>query len=327
MNNSRKLERIRQWIENKPAVLVNTALSAATSIDSITYWLQYDIKQKEAKRKLAIPDPDVWLKLYRKSFSVQFAGAILLYGYRQGLNIVVAFRLIMSQSLKARRNPEAYTEELAKEIQKMGKEKFLKRTNTYGKLMFKTLNNEIDEQLNELVDQPQALSDKEDDTFEFVMASQEISFFLRVWLPCFVLHHTEPIIMMKKARQGDMQALENLLRIDKMVLFEPKIRDQYIHAKYSPINGILNRISKAFTGRTASGVSRKKVKKQIAHFVHQMFGAMNVKLSVSDVQEFFDALAAAKGLLRDEDIISEEALKKALERAEPWPVFSRTKNK
>jgi hypothetical protein len=45
------------------------------------------------------------------------------------------------------------------------------------------------------------------------LGAAENQFFMRVWLPCWMLYGEHPPRLMRRARQGDMNALQDLLRL------------------------------------------------------------------------------------------------------------------
>ncbi|MFG0247551.1 MAG: hypothetical protein ACF8OB_01585 [Phycisphaeraceae bacterium JB051] len=323
MNKRTRLKRVRKWIENKPPILVNFALEAATSIDETLWWLKYDINQKKTRRQIAIPDKKEWLKFYKKSFRVQVAACLFLFGYPRGIHMAWCFRDLRGMVHQAKKNPKRFVKRIKKMMNEIGLEKYAKRSGKYEEILLKGIDKNIEDNLESLVS-PGFENDVDEQQFiDHLMRTQEMSFFIRVWFSCYFLHHMEPGIMLRKARQGDADMLVKLLRIDKMIIYDPPIQQQFIEMKYGPQKSGLRTFNKAFAGGPTGGINRKKVVKGIAHFVHSLFDAMGQKISVAEVKEFFDAIAAAKkvGCLNEADIASEQALKKALGRAEPWPAF------
>lgn len=326
MNKQNRLKRVRKWIEDKPPFIVNIALEAATSVDETLWWLKYDINQKNSQRKIALPDPNEWLKLYKKSFHFQMAACFLIFDYPRGVRIAWIFRCLRGMVHQAHQNKEKLKQRLENVIEKMGLEKFHKRAQTTSKILSNAVEQNIEENLNSLVKNDDSSNEHDDEFINELMRSQEISFLLRVWFPCFYLHHMEPGMMLRQARQGNTDMLDKLLRIDKMIIYDPQIQPQFIQMKYGPNKSGLRTFNRAFVGGPTGGINRKKVVKGTAHFVHSLFEALGHKITIADVKEFFDAIASAKksGCLNEADIASEQALKKAIERAsrdEPWPAF------
>jgi len=55
--------------------------------------------------------------------------------------------------------------------------------------------------------------------------SLEMQFFQRVWMPCLLLYGKYPQRMLRRARAGDRNALTDLLRLDKSVIFDKRIAE------------------------------------------------------------------------------------------------------
>lgn len=87
---------------------------------------------------------------------------------------------------------------------------------------YKQLKNENDKLINEnynSTSSEQALR---------IISNPELLFFIRVIFPCLILYGEFPISLLNKARIGDEEALENIVRTDKSVVFDPIIA-KYLH--------------------------------------------------------------------------------------------------
>jgi hypothetical protein len=73
----------------------------------------------------------------------------------------------------------------------------------------------------------------------------ELKFFVLVWLPVWLLAKDAPARVLRAARQGDLDALDLLLRLDKHVLYDPKVRALFLAEANNPHGARFKRIGKA----------------------------------------------------------------------------------
>jgi hypothetical protein len=63
----------------------------------------------------------------------------------------------------------------------------------------------------------------EDGLGEKVMESAHMLFFMEVLLPCHVEYQCTPLALLKHARQGDLNSVEKLIRLDPTMIHDPKV--------------------------------------------------------------------------------------------------------
>lgn len=158
-----------------------------------------------------------------------------------------------------------------------------------------------------------------------ILQSPPIIFFLRVIFPCFILYGESPVFLLRKARQGNMKALENLLSLDDSVLHDPKIAAILHKAKQEGNKARLQRITKAMISYPKCP-TRSKVKKRTASLTQMIFRMLKVDITTPQIRELFDAfeVAMTEGKhLGDEDLPDGlEAWSKAIQREnKQWPIY------
>ena len=128
--------------------------------------------------------------------------------------------------------------------------------------------------------------------------------------------------LLKQAREGELEALEKVLRLDKMALEDPDIRSRY----YEVVNGgnaaRAKRVNDALAGQPLRKLTRRKVKVALAALIQKYSGLVNdglkdvegelgaasdlfrmKPLTAPDLRALFDAVAKdTKGLARDIDL-------------------------
>ena len=89
----------------------------------------------------------------------------------------------------------------------------------------------------------------------------EIRFYLTVTMPCLLEYGTSPVKLLRSARQGNLDAIEKLVRLDSGVLEDPCVRKHLLQAK-----GDLER-TKLLTD-AISGSPNRKLTRQNTKYVH-----------------------------------------------------------
>jgi hypothetical protein len=80
----------------------------------------------------------------------------------------------------------------------------------------------------------------------------EVQFALWVWLPCWYETRRAPVQLLRDARQGDMDALETLLRIDKAVVHDSRI-SAHVHRAEMTNPPRFERLAKAISSGSIRG--------------------------------------------------------------------------
>lgn len=155
--------------------------------------------------------------------------------------------------------------------------------------------------------------------------SPHFEFFMFVFWPHILIHRTAPCLTLRKARSGDMQALEDLVRLDKRVLCDERVRAQFLRKSGSSLAGQRDRLARAMASRSpANGAGSPRCVKRfmaalicnMAHYAKRQQGVGEL-IGASTVRRLFDALAADQlGLLVDPDFPEDpEVWRKSLARA------------
>ena len=109
----------------------------------------------------------------------------------------------------------------------------------------------------------------ETDTKSLIEAinTPELSFLIRVVIPCIFLHKTSPTLLFRKARQGDVESLCKLLRIDKQIIHHPRIIKHIAH--YSQMNSGKGQdeIIQALPGSPKGSTTLRKIKYSLAGII------------------------------------------------------------
>lgn len=122
-------------------------------------------------------------------------------------------------------------------------------------------------------------------------------FFVNITIPCWIHYGTKPAILYRRARVGDMTALESILRLDPMVQYDRLISEQ-IHKAWITDRRKYKRIQN--WTRDASKIDwmagKSHTAKRLASFARGYSEEVNVlsgapPLSASELLALFDAYA------------------------------------
>ena len=123
-----------------------------------------------------------------------------------------------------------------------------------------------------------------------VVHSPEFLFLVRVYLPSLLLYKEAPANLLRKARRGDLQSLENLLRLDSSAIFDPQISSLVHRIRYekkSQFEEIISFLVKP----PKKKVSRQKEKNFWGGFLMLISKSLGEDLSEPDIKGLYDAIA------------------------------------
>jgi len=135
------------------------------------------------------------------------------------------------------------------------------------------------------------LTEKFKETARTYLVTLEFHFLLKVTLPCFVCYRTSPARLLRQARLGNHEALEKLIRLDILVLSDPRI---ILHAyrllhhnkyKYEAV------IARAMLNAPKPKFSRVKVKYLLAAAISLISEALGARLNTTEIQKIFNKIA------------------------------------
>ena len=143
------------------------------------------------------------------------------------------------------------------------------------------------------------------DNFIKLLSERELesSFFCLVSTPCWLLYRISPTRLYRKARLGDLEALEKLLRLDPLMLHDPAIGKQIQAFRFKNKNNSYQTLLEAPLKRPKAKITRKKIKYTTAGLISAIATTIKFPLTEPDIRALFDAVAKdAEGKLIDSDL-------------------------
>jgi hypothetical protein len=142
-------------------------------------------------------------------------------------------------------------------------------------------------------------------------------FLLKVQMVCCYVHHTHPTVLFRQARNGNLDALESLLRIDKTITSDWLIGEQWNQIINGPNQAVRERMRRAFDGGPLSRLTAKRAKIRALAIITVIADASGHRLATDDLLELLDATSRDfDGRRFDEDISrNPNTFRKAINRA------------
>ena len=159
-----------------------------------------------------------------------------------------------------------------------------------------------------------------DEAREYVLeniVAPEFLFLMKVDFPCLFLYHESPGRIFRKARLGDPDSLDKLLRLDKTIIQHPRISKWFSHYSSKEDKRLIGNLSEAIPKPPRPKISLNKEKYRIAGFISYFTELLGKRLNAPEIQSLFNAVAIDYGIdvLIDSDLPdSPEAFEKAVRR-------------
>ncbi|MDH5524734.1 MAG: hypothetical protein OEY01_12175 [Desulfobulbaceae bacterium] len=216
---------LEKWAKDKNQVMAMLAMQSATFAQELVEMLSY-VRNQEHIEEFELPDPKQWLPLYhnhrdiRKKITFAFKQ---FDGYAQMIGVMFEFFInIINQPKDPSKttNPPPTFEELPPETQQAARE-----------VLSKFYEAHIQELLSEFNNTP--MDDKTKKIVKENLIIPEFLFYFRIIMPCMLLYGTHPTQLLRKARLGDLESIDILLRLDKSLIGDPKILSIFYRASLS----------------------------------------------------------------------------------------------
>ena len=298
-----KMVHFKEWAKDKTFLIRTAALQFALPSKD----LHDALKKLKAGERMegydSLPPIDEWLELYKNHGKVYLGLTNSLRQLDNRLSEIIDFYEGLMFSLASLRHiTQSEFQEAVDELNSEDKNGIFESL----KENFKAIENLIIED---------HLEDSE--KIQKFISTPEVLFFVRVWAPCFLLYGDYPAYILRKARQGDEEAFEKLLRLDKLLIYEPKMKKIFKKATETKARGRMSLIAKAFRSTPKAKIEIKHIKYFFAGLLSLISIAMGQKLKAVDIHNLFDAVArdTTDELVDPDLIVSPETFEKGIQRA------------
>lgn len=157
-----------------------------------------------------------------------------------------------------------------------------------------------------------------------VTTNIEFAFFVQVTAPCWILYGIPPAHLYRQACRGNVDALENLLRLDSLMVHEPYISKRIASLRFGNTSVDYERLLKAPHRSPNVIITREHMKISIAGLISVLASNIGHPLNAPEIRRLFNAVAkdsapdSIKGeTLEDSDFdeLGEWGFSKAIQRS------------
>lgn len=302
-----------KWSEGKSPLLKMACFAIATNQKDIFDFLQTVKDGKQLGGYAHLPSATEWLKLYRNHRRIHEG---ITNAVRQISDDAAKAVDFYEQFLSGLRNLRHITNsELQEMLEELSDAERNEIANSHEEIQ-EIITNDLNIG-NEVPGLEFDAAEKE--KFSVLFSVPEMIFFTRVWAPCLFLYGNYPTRLLRKARQGDNDALENLLRLDQTVIADKKIIELYHQGKVAKKKATYNLFTKALSKKPKVKLTRRKIENELAGLISAVSSSLGQRLTTPDIAELFDAISKDTGKDNDTDFFKDQnqpgALTKAVNRA------------
>jgi hypothetical protein len=302
-----KMKHFRKWAEGKNPFLAAIALTIA-GFSKVCFEVFESVRKgKRMEGDIPLPSLKTWLKLYHNPKRIGKALLNALGNINDETAKEADFlKLLNEEAGKMQKNGEKYKAELGKippdERQKIFED---------GK---RKLEEYLELVINDFVSEP---TKKEGTEFIKNLPKPEFIFFMRVLVPCFSLYGIYPVDLLRQAQNGDDDALEKIIRLDKSIIFEPKISEIIHQAQAMKKQERMSMIKKAFISKPKVTMNMKTIKCHLGGLISYLSMAIKQKITAADIRLLYDAIALDMNDDFDRDLgdMVGEPFEKAIQRS------------
>jgi hypothetical protein len=309
-----KMKHFRKWAEGKNPFLAPMALKIA-GYSKRCFELSESVRnEKRIEGDIPLPSLKTWLKLYRNPKKI---GKVLINAMESINDDNAKEANILKILNEGASQLQNNADKVQNELKKLTQDEWTVIRENSMKMMeeFKEL------AINDFVSN---FNKKENNEFEKNLTKPEFIFFIRVMAPCFSIYYTYPHELLRQAQNGDDDALEKLIRLDKSIIFEPKISEIIHQAQALKEQARMSMIKMAFTSPPTAPLKMRTIKCHLGGLISYFSIALKQKINAVDIWKLYDAIALDMNDDIDQDLdgINEETFAKEIQNARKlWHVI------
>lgn len=326
-SNTGKTKHFDEWASDKSPFLASACLSLASSADDCLEILGKLKSGERIEGYIQLPLTKEWLGLYRNHRKL-YKGFVSAF---RSLNdecakLIDFYELIINVFHQIGKMTK---EEFKDQIKKVPPEELQKETENVRKAFSEFNQFLMEDDEGGESDEHKIADAEEKKKGRRFLQTPEVMFYFRVWIPCILIYGIYPPHLLMKARHGDEDALEKLLRLDKSVIDNPKIMEIFHQAAVAKQRSKMSLMTQAMQRTPKVKLSLQTIKYNIAGLISIISIALGQKLQTVEINRLFDAIACdtGKGAIDEDLSVSPETFEKAVQRARSfWQVIHRRTN-
>jgi hypothetical protein len=302
------MQAVKKWAQDKSMLLAILAPHAAALAREMPEALRNIKERRLYDTRFPLPDLPSWFGLYHVPLKAVMALANLLYEYSDFVQKAVTF----GETINELQDYVKKSPETKPTFSSQQQEEFSSSLNNMLSSSFSELRSDLSDTPFDAKTRVRFLhSLKENET--------ELSFLFLVIAPCWLLFKMSPNRLYRKARRGDVYALEKLLNLDPLMLHDPTIGREIQKLRFKNRTNDYVRILEAVRKPLKPKPTKSKAKASMSAFISLLAGGIEQPLTEPQIRDLHDAVTQdADSKAIDTDLPdSPEAFAKAIQREKP----------
>lgn len=297
---------LKNWAVGRPLIIEQVGIQMATTAHEINEAFQHIKARKFFSYQFPLPNLPSWFRLYRKHNEVEQFLTTLLGDFSaltneqvelsQGIFEVASKWGQIDKSILSNITQEDITQAV-KSLRGLSDALYV----------------DVEKDLN-----PDFISsDEQDEIIQFLNENElSAAFFILVHVPCWILYRMSPSILYRRARQGDIDSLEKLLRLDALMIHDPSIGRQVQRFRFNRKTTVYGDLMKAPLEKPKGKITRKTMKYIFAGFISAVAQIYKHPLTEPEIRSLFDAVSkdAGRGSIDTDLPDSPDSFSKAVRR-------------
>jgi hypothetical protein len=308
------MNEIEKWCTNKNYIIAIAASQIVACAEPCYEFLTELKAGKKIHKNEITTDLKEWILLYRNHKKVSkylrsFCASISPFADK-----VISFLQMFEQLLKEIRckGEKQFNDEIKEEVAKLNEEE--KNEIIDSVIDFYQMN--MDDINSDITNNFSVENKKK---IEAELNRPELIFYIRVEVPCQLLYGSHPVILLRKARLGDIDSLKKLLRLDPSIIQDKKIAKIFHQSRLNKKSKFDSMVS-AMDQPPIKSLTAKSIKYSFAGLISAISEIVGSKLTEPEIRELFNAYQVDAG---KDDIDcdlpdSPEAFSKAIQRGKKF---------
>jgi len=300
---------VEKWAKDKNPVIAFFAISHAMVAREKSEALRQIKERRVYDYQFQLPDLTSWFAMYQSNQPLLAYTRLISdddsNNAKEILGLYLEFRRVERQ---LRRHPDKYVNRKVSEQER----------NDSLKCWEKLCASVFAEIKEEITKKPMMLDKQEKFLNALITDELPLSFYFLVYFPCQLFYGMSPMKLYRKALNGDISAIENLIKLDPLTIHDPaigyRIQTVRLHGKTNDYENFISAVSKQpkFNYKQISD-ERKSVKSEHGAQIYYLSQVFGDPLNIPEIRALYDALAQdLDGTLVDTDIKKPEGFDKTV---------------
>jgi gas vesicle protein len=305
--------KVEKWAQGKNPVIAYFAINHALLARDKSEALRHIKERRLYGHQFPLPDFPSWFALYRSRKPI-FAYKRLISNTtdftKKQMNLFSELRKLAKELKNAANRVITFTPQEIEESQKYWQE---------------MCSNTFEEIKDDIAEIPFNLEMQEKIRKALLIDELSLGFYFLVYTPCYLFYEMSPTALYRNALNGDISAIEKLLKVDPLILHDPaigfRIQSVRLYGKTNEYLSILDAITKQpkINYKMLSD-ERKSIKSDHGAQIYVLAKALKQPLEMPQIRGLYDDLATDyEGTLTDTDIKKPEGFDKTVKtKAVTW---------